>query len=261
MRLALSIDATDRDTWHMGSREVEGPDRKASSYLWMTSLRAGIASSLEAEIALPVAWMDARDGDERVQTSSIGDVPTLLTWTRQHPSWSWSLTGGVYWPTGEIGADSLPATANFSTGTIDPTFAVQLLGPAWRGWNWQLATVTRQVIQEKEDGSRLGSSITTTFGVSRAIGRRLVGQVLAMHFHREEDQHAPMGTGMMDMAEDSGGDWLYLQPQLVGSVLTRPDHALQVMLGARLPLVQNVVGMQLVDSPTVTLGVAYTRNR
>jgi hypothetical protein len=65
-----------------------------------------------------------------------------------------------------------------------------------------------------------------------------------------------MGHG--DEPEDTGGDWLYLQPFLSMDVLVRPSFAVQATVGGRVPLVQNVRGTQLVESPSVSLGVAQT---
>lgn len=249
----MSLDSTRRDTWHRGSEEVAGPAKEASSVLWSNILRLGISHSLEAEVALPVAWMDAEDPAGRVTRTSIGDVPTLLTWSHRRSDWTMGVTGGVYWPVGELGTEGLPATATFSTGTVDPTIGAYLLGPLLGDWGWHVSSSTRWVVSDQDDGSRLGSSFSTSLGVNRTIGPRFVGQVLVTHFHRQTDT----GNAM----EDSGGDWMYAQPQVLANVFTRPDQSLQAMVGARIPMLQNVRGTQLVESPSLSFGLAYTRNR
>lgn len=220
----------------------------------MSNLRLGLTSWLEVETALPVAWMDARDGDETVERTGIGDVPVLLTWSRGTADWSLGLSGGAYLPVGELGSDALPATATFSTGTVDPTLGATLVGPRLLGrLGWQLSSTARLVVAEQDDGRRLGSSVTTSLGVDHTLGDRFVGQIQFTHFHRAEDSGPTMG--------DTGGHWLYLQPQVVGSVFTSPQQAVQALVGLRIPLHQDVAGRQLVDSTSMTFGLAYTWNR
>ena len=220
----------------------------------MTNLRLGLTPWLELETALPVAWMDARDGDERVERTGVGDVPLLLAWNHDLEEWSFGLSGGAYLPVGEIGSEGLPATATFSTGTVDPTFGVSVVGPRLVGrLGWQFSSTTRLVVADQDNGRRLGSSFTTSLGVDHPLGERFVGQVQLTHFHRAEDSGPTM--------EPSGGDWLYLQPQVAGNLFTSPNQAVQALLGLRVPILQDVVGRQLVDSTALTFGLAYTWNR
>lgn len=246
-----TLDSADRDTWYRGSEEVSGPPKEASSVLWLLGLRVGLGSALEAELALPIAWMDARDGTERAEQTSVGDLATRLSWTTARRDWSFGATVGAYWPVGELGTDGLPATATFSSGTIDPTAGVHLRGPQMRGIGWQLSTNARFVLSDQDNGARLGSSFSTSVAVDRPLGDRLVVQMSGTHFHRQSDRDNPM--------EDSGGDWFYLQPQLLGNVLTRADQSIQAFLGLRIPVYQNVRGLQLADSASFSFGIAYTR--
>lgn len=250
VRLTSIVDAAQRDTWHRGTVEVDGPDRSASSVLWVNDVRFGLGRSLEFDLRLPAAWMDARDGAESVERNSVGDLATLLTWTGAREDWMLAATAGVHWPTGDLASDGLPATATFSTGTIDYAAGVSVAGPRVAGWGWQVTTISRLVFDEQDDGRRLGSSSTTTFGVDRPVGSRWVGQLLLTHFHRQADDGPVM--------EDTGGDWIYLQPQIAADLFTRPDHAIQAVAGLRIPLRQDVRGTQLVDTTTFNVGLAYT---
>lgn len=230
---------------------MDGPDKQASSVLWVNSLRVGIRRGFEAELALPVAWMEAKDAAGTAKRTSVGDVPTRIVWNAARRAWSYGLSGGVYWPVGELGTEGLPATATFSTGTVDPTAGAHLRGPELFGFGWQLSSSARLVVADQDDGSRLGSSFTTTAALDRPLGRRFVAQALLTHFHRQADRD--------NMMEDSGGDWLYLQPQLLANLLARRDRSIQAYFGARIPLRQNVRGMQLVESTALSFGLALTR--
>ena len=65
-------------------------------------------------------------------------------------------------------------------------------------------------------------------------------------------------TQFGNMMEDTGGDWLYFQPFLSADIFVRPSYAVQALIGGRVPLMQNVRGTQLVESPAVSLGLAQT---
>jgi len=115
-----------------------------------------------------------------------------------------------------------------------------------------MSVSTRQVLGKREGGSRLGSSYTGVFGLNRRLANRFVGQLLLTYFAREHDEGNKM--------EDSGGDWLYIQPFLSADIYARPSYAFQVSVGARVPLIQSVQGTQLVESPSFSLGLAHTVN-
>ena len=62
------------------------------------------------------------------------------------------------------------------------------------------------------------------------------------------------------MMEDTGGDWIYLLPFFSADIYTKPAYAIQVSIGARIPLMQRVEGTQLVESPNFSIGLAQTIN-
>lgn len=231
---------------------MPGPPREASSLLLINSVRTGLSKTLEAEASLPLAWMDARDESGEESRSGAGDLLTRIVWSRGTGRWSYGISVGTFWPVGELGSKELPASATFSTGTIDPAFGAFLSGPSFRGVGWYMSISTRQVLGIRKDGSRLGSSYTGAFGLNRRVTNRLAGQLLLTYFAREHDDGNEM--------EDSGGDWLYVQPFLSMDIYARPSYALQVLMGARVPLIQNVRGTQLVESPSLSLGLAHTIN-
>jgi hypothetical protein len=111
---------------------------------------------------------------------------------------------------------------------------------------------TRLVLGERDDGSQLGSNYTMSFGVGRSVASRIDGQLLLTYFSRSRDKG--------NMMEDTGGDWIYLQPYLTADVYANPSYALQVSIGARIPLLQRVEGTQLVESPNFSFGLAHTIN-
>lgn len=213
-------------------------------------LRAAISGSLDAEIALPVAWLDASDAAGEESRTGVGDLLTKLHWGGGSGDWSWGLSLGAYWPVGDLGEADLPATATFSSGTVDPSIGGSVTLPRLGGWGWHVSWDARLVAVDRDDGTRLGSSFTTTVGWDRPLAKRLDGQVVLTYFGRASDEGNPM--------EDSGGDWLYLQPFLSADLLVRPAYAVQATVGGRIPLVQNVRGMQLVESPALSLGIAQT---
>jgi hypothetical protein len=209
-----------------------------------------MTGTLEAEASLPVAWLDARDELEEESTSGVGDLLTRVVWSRASGPWSYAVSAGMYWPVGEMGNEDLPASATFSTGSVDPALGAFLSGPPFRGFSWFTSVSTRQVLDKRNNGSRLGSSYTATLGLNRQLAKRFSGQVLVSYFARERDEG--------NMMEDTGGDWLFVQPFLRADVYARPSYAVQVLLGVRVPLIQDVEGTQLVESPSLSLGFAHT---
>jgi hypothetical protein len=91
-----------------------------------------------------------------------------------------------------------------------------------------------------------------SFGLSRPLTARIDGQLLLSYFARARDKG--------NMMEDTGGDWVYLQPFLSANVYANPSYALQLSIGARVPLLQRVEGTQLVESPNFSFGLAHTIN-
>ena len=196
--------------------------------------------------------MDAKDEAGEVSRSGVGDLLTRISWGRGTESWSYGVSAGVYWPIGELGDQDLPTTATFSTGTVDPTVGAYISGPPLRGFVLHSSMSSRFVVGERDDGLRLGSNYTVSLGLSRPLPARINGQLLLTYFARGRDKG--------NIMEDSGGDWVYLQPFLSADVYTNPSYALQVSLGARIPLVQRVEGTQLVESPNFSFGLAHTIN-
>lgn len=229
---------------------MDGPESEASSFLLVHNLRLGLPGQLEGRLSLPYAWMEARDEAGEASRNGVGDLLAELRWSRPVDGWILGLSAGSYLPVGELGGRGLPATATFSTGTVDPTLGVQLAGPAVAGLGWSLGTLTRLVLAEQDDGRQLGSSLTSTLAVDRVLGREFVAQLQFVHFHREEDEGPAM--------EASGGNWLYLAPVLGYRLLAGRGHSLQLKLGARIPVYQDVVGRQLVESPAWNFGLGYT---
>jgi hypothetical protein len=252
LRFVMLLEAAHRDTWHRGSQEVAGPPREASSYLLVNTLGVALGKGLGAEASLPVAWMEAKDEAGEDSRSGVGDLLTRVMWSHAAGNWSYGLAAGAYWPVGELGSQDLPAAATFSTGTVDPSFSASLSGLPIGGFAWRFSASTRLVVDERDDGSRLGSSLTGAFALDRRLHSRVGGRLILTYLTRESDE----GNAM----EDSGGEWLYLQPFLTTDAFLRPSYAIQVVLGARFPLVQDVHGTQLVESPSFTLGFAQTFN-
>jgi hypothetical protein len=196
--------------------------------------------------------MDAQDEAGKVSRSGVGDLLTRISWGSGTESWSYGVSAGAYWPVGELGNQDLPATATFSTGTVDPTVGAHISGPPLFGFVWFSSVSSRFVVSERDNGSRLGSNYTVSFGLSRMLANRIDGQLLLTYFARARDKG--------NMMEDSGGDWVYLQPFLSADVYANPSYALQISIGARIPLVQRVEGIQLVESPNFSFGLAHTIN-
>lgn len=215
----------------------------------LSSFRIGLPWAVEGGLSLPVAWMKARDAQGQGSNSGIGDLLTEVRWSKARRPWRLGASVGAYWPLGEVGSQGLPATATFSTGTVDPAVGLRLSGPSLGDLGWLLSVNARIVVGGKDNGRRLGSTITTAAELHREFGSRLTGQVLLTHFRREPDRGQAM--------EDTGGSWIYLQPVLAVDLLVRPEHAIQLLFGARSPLIQDVQGIQLVESPSVTIGLSY----
>lgn len=201
---------------------------------------------------MPIAWMDASDESGEESRSGAGDLLTRITWSSGSGRWSYGASVGAYWPVGELSSENLPASATFSTGSVDPALGAFLSGPPFRGFSWYTSVSTRQVLGAREDGSRLGSSYTAAWGLNSRIVNRLGGQIVLTYFSRERDE----GNDM----EDSGGDWVYVQPLLLVDVYTQPSYAFQILAGARIPLMQSVHGTQLVESASFSIGLAHTVN-
>lgn len=91
-----------------------------------------------------------------------------------------------------------------------------------------------------------------SLGLGRPITDRIDGRLLLSYFARERDKG--------NMMEDSGGDWVYLQAFLSANAYAKPSYALQLLIGARVPLLQRVEGIQLVESPNFSFGLASTIN-
>jgi hypothetical protein len=213
-------------------------------------LRAALGGDWEAEASLPVSWLEAADERGEESRTGTGDLLTRLHWGRRAGAWGYGLSAGAFWPVGELGSGDLPTTANFSSGTVDPVLGLQVGRQVGGDLEVSLATTARLVVADHEEGRRLGSSLTTSLSLRRPLSRAVSLQLLCIHLARGEDQ----GNAM----EDTGGEWLYLQPLAVVKLRARPDHALQGVLGGRFPLAQNVRGRQLVDSPALVAGLALT---
>jgi hypothetical protein len=270
MRVSTFFESALRDKWHRGSDEVPGPPREASSFILVNTLRAGLSRSLEADVTLPIAWLDAKDEFGEESSAGVGDLLTRVTWNGGTDQWSYGISAGAYWPVGELGSPDLPPTATFSSGTIDPTLGAFLAGPLFNGFGWFTSVNSRLVVGERDDGMSFGSNYTAVLGVARRISKRIDGQLLLTYFALERDKAGTEGAMssqasgdamdiMMDnMVEDAGGNWLYLQPFVSANLFARPSYALQASIGARLPLVQSVEGTQLVESPSFSFGFAHT---
>jgi hypothetical protein len=249
-RFSTSVETVRRDRWHQGRREVAGPAREASSVVLSSRLSGAITGSLGVEASLPFAWLDASDAIADESRTGAGDLLTRLHWRRTASGWSYGLSAGAYWPVGNLGSEELPATATFSSGTVDPSVGGFVSLPRVGGWGCQVSWDARLVASERDAGSRLGSSFAVSLGWDRSLTRRLAGQVVLTYFGRASDEGNPM--------EDTGGDWLYFHPFMSANVFVRPSYALQVTAGGRIPVVQNVRGTQLVESPSLSLGIAQT---
>jgi hypothetical protein len=247
-RFSTSVESVRRDEWHQGGQEVSGPAKEASSVVLTSRLQGAITKSLSAEVSLPIAWLNASDAAGEESRTGAGDLQTKIHWSRSSADWSYGLSAGAYWPVGDLGGDELPSTATFSSGTVDPSLGGFVTLPRRGGWGCQLSWDARVVVSERDDGTRLGSSFTAVLGLGRPLRERLDAQLVMAYFGRAADE----GNSM----EDTGGDWLYAQPFLSADVLVRPSYAVQVTAGGRIPLVQNVRGTQLVESPSLTLGLA-----
>jgi len=248
--VSLHVDSAQRDTWHEGRNTVDGPDADASSLVLVGNLRFGVGRALEGNVSVPFAWMSATDPGGSASDSGIGDLLTEVRWNRALSLWSYGLSGGLYWPLGELQSDGLPATATFSTGTFDPTFSAYLSGPGAGGFGWTLTGSTRLVVSDQSEERRLGSTYTSSLWIDRTIVARVVGQAQLIYFHREEDSGRVM--------EPSGGHWIYLSPGLSYTLFANTGRSLQATLALRIPLLQDVVGRQLVESPALNFGLGYT---
>ncbi len=250
LRFSSFLESTKKDTWQNLNREVYGPPREASSLLLLNSIRAGLSKNLEFEVSIPVAWMNAKNESGEVSTSGVGDLLTRISWGGVTESWIYGVSAGAYWPVGKLGNQDLPATATFSTGTVDPAIGAYMSGPTLLGFGWYSSVSSRLVVSERDDGSRLGSSYTMSLGISRTLTNRIDGQLLLTYFVRDRDKG--------NMMEDTGGNWIYIQPFLSASLYAKPSYAFQVSIGARVPLLQRVEGTQLVESPNFSFGFAHT---
>lgn len=252
LRLSIALDSGQKEKWHRGNRRVSGPSEETSSILLASGARIGMGRGFEAEASLPVAWLDAKGEEGKESRFGAGDLLTRILWSRGIGGWTYGFSAGMYWPVGELGTSEVPATATFSTGTYDPAVDVFLSGPSFRGVDWYASAGTRQIFGEQDNGSRLGSSYTVSLGLTGRVVNRLAGQVLLSYFARERDEGNVM--------EDTGGDWLYIQPFLRADIFASASHAVQALVGVRVPLIQNVEGTQLVESTSLSLGFAHTLN-
>lgn len=250
MQVSLLVDSARRDSWHEGNNRVEGPALEASSVLLVSSLRFGIHDGFEGRISVPFAWMKAKDPGGEASNSGVGDFLAELRWNRFGSNWRYGISVGSYWPLGELSSQSLPATATFSTGTVDPTFGGYLSGPPLSGFSWNLASTVRLVISNRSDDHRLGSSITSGFTIDRKLTTGFAGQLQLIYFHRKADSGPVM--------EPSGGNWLYMSPAASYRLFADKKHSLQATLAVRIPLLQDVVGRQLVESTSLNFGLGYT---
>jgi hypothetical protein len=194
--------------------------------------------------------MDATDPGGSVSDSGVGDLLTEVRWNRVGGAWTYGLAGGLYWPLGDLQSGGLPTTATFSSGTIDPTFNAYLSGPGAGGFDWTLTGSTRLVVSDQSEDRRLGSTYMSSLWVDRAIAAGLGGQVQLIYFHRGEDSGNVM--------EPSGGHWVYLSPGISYAFFAQSGRSLQATLALRIPLLQDVVGRQLVESPALNFGLGYT---
>lgn len=229
---------------------MDGPDREASSLVLMTGLRAAMGPELEFEASLPVSWLNARDGAVEEEKTGTGDLLTRVHLSRNLGHWTLGASAGVYWPVSNLDGAGLPEVATFVSGTIDPVLGLGISGGLWSGIDVGLFSSARLVVSDFEDGRRLGSTFTTTASIRHVVSRKLSLQGLVTHLHRQTD------TG--NMMEDSGGDWIYLQPQAAWKVAASGSRAWQFLMGLRLPVHQNVRGTQLVDSPSFLAGLSVT---
>ena len=236
-----------RERWHAGAGRVTGPDRGAESRITSLSLRRALDTRFEIEASVPYAWIEAQADGVRETTSGLGDLATRLHWGRPVDGWRAGASIGAFWPTSGTAANDVPATAYFSTGTVDPTLGLQIVPPPIAGIDVSLSADTRLVLATRDDGRRFGSSVTADLTGRRALSDRLVFSASLLIHNRASDEAS---------MEDTGGTWVLIQPTLAWTTMARSDAAIRLFVGLRHPLRQDVVGRQLVEDTSALLGLS-----
>ncbi len=120
LRVLLSSQTNSRDSWHEGNRFIVWKDEETSSFLLVPEVSIGLGRGFDLAAALPWARSRAESTMDEDKASGFGDAAVRLSWHRALEPVSLSVFAGAYMPVGDLGADELPTTATFTTGTWDP---------------------------------------------------------------------------------------------------------------------------------------------
>lgn len=251
-RLLLSLDSNSRNRWN---QQVSGPSVETSSTIFVTEVIVGFLDDFELSFVLPWASVHASDEMGSDDAAGFGDLLARVYWNASKGKFRYGSSAGLYLPVGNLAEQDLAGIATFKSGTVDPYFALYLSRPGFLGFDWQGTLNLRAILASNDDNVKFGSSLTTSLGLGRPVHRLVRAGIHFTYLHRGSDEMSQM-TG--HSFEDSGGHWLYLQPSATVTLVARASYAIQLIVGGRLPLVQNVNGTQLVESPAWNVGFANT---
>jgi hypothetical protein len=218
----------------------------------------GIWKGLSARLMFPLVDLSYSEGDESGTEFGIGD---LSAWLR----YGFALGGvrkplkigvalGAFLPTGGTVQSDIPSNPNFVSGTVDPLVSADVNYDLDFGLGFYARVFARLVAYEDSDGYRAGHTVVYMGGVHYRLFGSLMPSLGLTALNRLSERVRETTL------PDSGGDWIYLTPNISYVFTSGPLSGLSLYATFQIPVYQFLHGTQLAEEFNFTVGAAYGFN-
>jgi hypothetical protein len=230
-------------------------DENTQSRVYAFDLGLGIWKGLSARLMFPMVDVSFSEGDVSGSEFGIGD---LSFWLR----YGVALGGvrkplkigaavGVFLPTGGTVQSDIPSNPNFVSGTVDPLISADVNYDLDFGLGFYARIFARLVAYESSDYYQAGHTVVY-MGV---VHYRLFGSLMPSLGLTALNRSSEEFFGVTQ--PNSGGDWIYLTPNVSYVFTSGPLSGLSLFITAQIPLYQFLHGTQLAEEFNFTVGAAY----
>jgi thiol-disulfide isomerase/thioredoxin len=253
------------DRLQQGTDEAPNPNQLAVAvHLALLQIQTTAPTGTSLDLQLPIGALTASTLAERRTDTGVGDfelrVRQAIPRTRR---WGAGLSLGAVLPTG-------PYVARAGAANLAPEASYLTLG---RGVPWWIAEVDGRIsigsraaafaqitfrapIGRAEDGFDWGAEQRTSVGGRYAVTPRVAAlATVDVQWRGGASEPDPFMGGRVDAANAGGWQWT---ASLAGTLVVTRE--LSVSLGARIPILADVTGNQLVPSVGGFFALSYARS-
>lgn len=264
MEFGLSVTHGRRTSKQQGLGFAPNPHgEKTSAWIFGLEAAAGVGKGLSLQTTLPFMLVNYEESGKKETSSGLGDMSLTLAYRTVFPTENGSgalgVAAGLFLPTGTRLQGDLPSNANFVSGTVDPTVALNL------SWDWPTGTGVYgygfgRFTAYERNGFRAGQTLTWGAGIRQKLFRIFIPSIGFTALYRTADQERSMnmGHGQASEAAGSGGTTVYVTPGVAFLVLDGALSGTSIQFTAQIPVYQRVNGTQLVENYNITMALRYS---